>query len=451
MSAMSDVDRQLRSLLEADGPQSLPDDLLETAFAEARTVRQRRPLVGALDPLAWPRPSLAVPAAMGRLLVLALVGSLLAVLVAGLLLVAAPRPVLGGATRAYIWSEGVAHVLTPEGAAAYTPTVDRAVGGCGGVVVGGADVVANIGFGELVLRRLGMDTVVGTISTDYAGGERWSEDRRHLALMDFAGRVGIVEPGAGADATARWVDVPDVRHVEWLPTGDLIVARQVGETLDIERLDAGALQRTPLVRLPEGLAPPDTWNAAASPDGRWLALVLQAEDEDLRIVDLTSGAIHRSRAPGASSRISWSPDSSTIAVLPDGSSTVWFVGPTGEVRELDAMPGGEIRRDLHWSPDSASIALVSGRATAPTLHVLDRVGGNHRSAPAGLDAAIAWAASDALLVARSDGRGAVALERRDPVDLSIVDVRSSSLSPPATVPPVAEAPLCLYLDRAPPG
>src|SRR5688572_25620481 len=50
----SDLDRLLRAALEAGGPQTMPSDLVDAALAEARALRQRRPLVPELDRLAWP-------------------------------------------------------------------------------------------------------------------------------------------------------------------------------------------------------------------------------------------------------------------------------------------------------------------------------------------------------------------------------------------------------------
>ena len=61
MTPTYDFDRLLESVLETGGPQTLPGTLVATALAEARAVRQRRPIVRSLDRRAWPaaRPSVA--------------------------------------------------------------------------------------------------------------------------------------------------------------------------------------------------------------------------------------------------------------------------------------------------------------------------------------------------------------------------------------------------------
>lgn len=56
MTATFDFDQLLASVLEADGPQLASEARVEAAMIQARAVRQRRPLIPALDRRAWPAP-----------------------------------------------------------------------------------------------------------------------------------------------------------------------------------------------------------------------------------------------------------------------------------------------------------------------------------------------------------------------------------------------------------
>jgi hypothetical protein len=87
MTASFDFDRLLESVLESGGPQTMPETVVEAGLTQARTVRQRRPIVPVLDRRAWPgdrislglRPS-PIPARWTRVLILAMIATALVVL-----------------------------------------------------------------------------------------------------------------------------------------------------------------------------------------------------------------------------------------------------------------------------------------------------------------------------------------------------------------------------------
>ena len=109
MTTSFDFDRSLRSVLE-DGPQAASPSVVESALTAARDVAQRRPVVGALDRLAWPaRLHLAGAtasirrSAMGRaLLLVLLVLALMALGLAGAGALRGDPPPKSTATAAFI-------------------------------------------------------------------------------------------------------------------------------------------------------------------------------------------------------------------------------------------------------------------------------------------------------------------------------------------------------------
>ncbi len=84
MTATFEFDRLLESVLDADGPQTVPPTVVEAALTQSRALKQRRPRVSVLDRQAWPawRGSLpsgsrTIPSPLMRVLLLALIATAL--------------------------------------------------------------------------------------------------------------------------------------------------------------------------------------------------------------------------------------------------------------------------------------------------------------------------------------------------------------------------------------
>ncbi len=78
MTATFEFDRLLESVLDADGPQTVPPTVVEAALTQSRALKQRRPRVSVLDRQAWPANRLSwgttsVPGRLTPVLILALI------------------------------------------------------------------------------------------------------------------------------------------------------------------------------------------------------------------------------------------------------------------------------------------------------------------------------------------------------------------------------------------
>ncbi len=121
------------------------------------------------------------------------------------------------------------------------------------------------------------------------------------------------------------------------------------------------------------------WNPTWSPDGRWIVYsrALRLPDGHLSEDDLWIAPVDGSVPPRQLTSLSgdehwaqWSPDGRWIAFKaePEGNSDIWLVNPEGTefVQLTDARVG---EGHPAWSPDSKSIAYISGGPTTE-IHLM---------------------------------------------------------------------------------
>lgn len=239
MTATTDFDRLLGAVLEADGPQGLPAGLVDAALADARIVGQRRPFFRLADRLGWPPLGWPVPrSGSRRFALLALVALLGAAVVASLLVAGGgPRRLVGDGERIYVWANRQAHLIAADDVSSYTVPAFR--GDDCATLVPGTMLVTRGGFGQWHVIDLSTNRAVGSVSTDYGGGERWAPGAPRLAQFDVAGRVGLTTFVDPTRPITRWIPVEGVVDVDWSLDGERLAAIAIREgTIHVVVIDA---------------------------------------------------------------------------------------------------------------------------------------------------------------------------------------------------------------------
>lgn len=205
MKATFDFDRELRAALDAEGPTQPPAGLVDSAFGQARRMRQRRPAVAILDRHAWParRVSLANPA-LARPALVALVTLLLLVLLAGLAAVGVPLIQRLPASPA--WTQ-----VAPMGDARDDGSTVTLLANGSVLAAGGGPSGAPLRSAEVYDPALDTWTAVG----DMAAGRGYGAATR---LPD--GRV-LISGGTGG----RQAELFDPVTNTWAPAGEMVEAR----------------------------------------------------------------------------------------------------------------------------------------------------------------------------------------------------------------------------------
>jgi hypothetical protein len=367
MTILTDVDRLLGSVLEADGPQTVPPGLVEAALVEARSVEQRRPLVPVLDRRTWPSP--APVRGVSRL---ALVGAV------GIVVVAMFGAVIGGGQP-----------VPPAASASPSPSVSPSASSSApspsavGRVVGDDEpwivLIARTagGYGVHFVRPDGSD--LHRWSADIPGTQEhpdWSPDGRQLVIdaLDGAGVRDLwIANADGSDARVavdcvdpcKWADEP-----AWSPDGASIAFQHVvlGDlgtmTSTLEILDIATGTSRVVLTMPTRqvlLAP--RW----APDGRRLVVEVARVPEDSYLVDADGGAIGIVDLDSAQPAVELLTDMASLGQTPDwspdGGWIVWASsvdGDRGHTELMRSRPDGtDVRAITAVVPDGAA-------ATNPT-------------------------------------------------------------------------------------
>lgn len=263
------------------------------------------------------------------LLALATIG---AALLAGAFLRSTPEP-LGDGGRILAWlptgpGAGTAYLVGTDGT--IRATRDAESRSCP-VLLGSADAIATGGFGSLFIRSLtGAGT--GQLSTDYAGFERWSDDRRAIALVDM-------ENGPATVATFPGGDTENPAETIYPITGSL-----------------------------EG---------AFSPDGARFALLAPAGDDQIAVHVLAGGTdtvVTELTAARAPTSITWAPDGGHVVlatVEADGPHLVLISVDDGSQLDL-GRPDGQpapFLMPIAWS-SGMSVLVMTGPDSVAVLDTL---------------------------------------------------------------------------------
>ncbi len=464
MTAMPDFDRLLGAVLEADGPQSLPPGLVEAALTEARTTSQRRPLIPVADPLGWPPIGWPVPrAASRRFALVTLVALLAAALVTSALLIAGgrPRALLDDGERIYVWANSRAHLVTPDGVSSYAVPFFRGDGADCATLVRGSMTVTRGGFGQWHVIDLTSGKPVGSVSTDYGGGERWSPGGATLAQFDYAGRVGITTFVDPTRPLTRWIPVPGVIDVAWSLAGDRLAALAVRDGLVvidvIDVIDAASATVTTTVTTLASATPSIGWasngpvvevRVGTSVTGGFTSTTTLVDTQDASAITL----------PGIPMLDGQDPTPGFGALTPDGA--VFALPSSSEITLFDrqgapvaTIPTDRAARELSWSADGRLLAFRDGER----LVLADIDGRIRASADLGPTAPFLWDRDGSDLVVARPAVGGALVERYRGDDLTLVaGIQATSPEPVRSGLPTASAlavgaslPICLQLDVEP--
>lgn len=461
MTMRTDLDRLLGSVLQADGPQTVPPGLVEAALVEARTTDQRRPLVKPLDPLAWPPLIGPMPRrASRRIATLAVVALLVVVAIAVALLAGSLHPprVLADGQRAFVWLGDRAYQFSGDGSTEHQATPRRSGWNCPKLVAGTTEF-AQAGFMGWDLVDVSTDVLVAHISFDTAGTERMSPDGRRLAILDIAGRIGVATVGQPPASELVWYDVPGPQAFDWSRGGDrLAILSRVGSELTLEVLDATSGVRRLVLRSAE---PSGEFPAGAvrwSSDGPYLVLAVGADVPSVAIVDTSTGT--SIEVPGISGSSGLHPDlDGGAALTADGSSIAIVRSPTEILitdaigRTVSTIRTSHPARDLSWSAMGDRLAFRDGDA----LVVVSRDGNGRRAVSVAPNAAFQWDPATTDLIVAGAGPDGIVVERYQTTSLRrIARLETTPSDVVPSLPPgrgfVDEeaAPICLQLDEVDP-
>jgi TolB protein len=208
--------------------------------------------------------------------------------------------------------------------------------------------------------------------TESASALAWSPDGRALAFVLPGKFLGADVYTVGRDGSDLRLVAKNAYGPSWSPDGKrLLIARDAGSfRVDLEtiRPEGGGLRRVSRQR--DGVFSP-TW----SPTGERIAFL--GSDDALYL--LGADGRHRRRLGGRfGTRLSWSPDGSTLAfeirgISPDLNADIGTVDvETGKRRTLTHDEGDEF--GPAWSPDGRKIAFVAGT----DIWLMDADGGDQR-------------------------------------------------------------------------
>lgn len=449
MTATTDFDRVLGAVLEADGPQALPPGLVDAALAQARATRQRRPLVRLADrhgwpPIAWPLRR----AASRRFALLALVALLGAAVVASAVLIVGtqPRRLVGDGERIYVWANDQAHLITTDGVSSYAVPIFRG-DGCA-TLVPGTTHVTRAGFGQWHVIDLSTGQPVGSVSTDYGGGERWAAGAPMLAQFDFTGRVGITTFEDPTRPATSWVPVEGVVDVDWSLVGDRLAALAIREgVVHIVLIDPATGAVTSVETSLRGQSADVDWasngsriEVRVSPTGGPTPITA--------LVDVGSGT-----SSLVQDDIPDDPDTfprGDGALSPDGERFAWPTPGSVDLLESDdtvlaTIPTIGVAQELAWSAAGRRLAFRDG----DSLVIADVAFGAQASLALASAEPFQWHPSgeDLIVVRQVDGRALV--ERYGSRDLQLIAWQD--LGGPTPAPSDYTAPLCLQLGAGAPG
>ncbi|MEO6208372.1 MAG: hypothetical protein ABIP77_10530 [Candidatus Limnocylindrales bacterium] len=448
MTTLTDFDRLLSTVLEVDGPQGVPPGLVDAALAQARTVGQRRPFIPVADRLGWPPIGWPVPRAVQRrFTILTLVALLAAALVASALLIAGgrARSLVDAGERIYVWANSRAHLVTADGVTSLQ-TLNYRNWLCPPLVPGTL-IVGQSARGQWNLMDLTTGRAVGSVSTNYGGGERWSPHSAALALFDFTGRVGLVDLADPARPVTHWIPVLGVVDVAWSLDGDRLAVLVIRDgAISVVVIDAATDAVTTVATSLRGDEAQVGWASRGSRvDVRMASVVAGGYAWTSTLVDTQSGTSIKLPDVRIPNGQEISP--SFGALSPDGlkfakplAASVSVFNPEGDV--VRTLPTVGPAQDLAWSPDGRHVAFRDGDA----LVVADVEDETRATMALDPTEPFAWHRSgEDLIVARQADGGAV-VERYRGRDLELLAWKDLPSPAGTALPPDAANPRCLQLD-----
>ena len=251
MTATFDFDQLLGSVLGESGPQAADATVVEAALAEAHDLSQRRPLIKALDRLAWPAPrlSLANPAG-ARLALVGLVALLVLALIAALLFVGSlvkppPPPLLGAwtltsqpGTQRDSRAQNFSMAVLPDGrvlfiggigpdlasAELYDPATDTFAPTANQLATTPGDATAVVlRDGNVLVLGDGSSAIFSPAAGTFRPSARMTTDRvQQTATLLRDGRVLVVGgSGPGGGATLASAEIFDPDAGSWAQVGSM--------------------------------------------------------------------------------------------------------------------------------------------------------------------------------------------------------------------------------------
>jgi dipeptidyl aminopeptidase/acylaminoacyl peptidase/CubicO group peptidase (beta-lactamase class C family) len=217
---------------------------------------------------------------------------------------------------------------------------------------------------------------------------RWSPNGRRLAYaLDLNGDESFDIYVYDLDTNQHinlTPDTPDaIQHnFDWSPDGSCIafISDRSGHfntyVMDIARDSSTALQAGP-ARLALDFPHPD-WEVYWSPDGRWLAVIMEglAQDFWTAVVPAEGGEPRLIGSPMRAEGACWSPDSTRIAFASDLDGFLnlgIYELATGQITW--ATQGSGDKEQPAWSPDGRRLAYVAGNGPTTALAVVELDGG----------------------------------------------------------------------------
>ncbi len=390
MNATIEFDRLLESVLQASGPKTLPDGVVDPALTRARTIRQRRPLVAALDRRAWPGRRL-VPSSTTRLAMIGLAILLaLAILAVGAAVgtrlldrtdrgpqdprasvpPVAPSPSSDAVVVPVMQSPPPALPVDPQGvfsALSYstyrltcrepfrldlTTGVSSSIGDCFDLVAPDGSSVGRRGPAGLDVSTQDGSASVPVDAPQDAYPIAWSPDSRWLvwtAREDPTGRPTVAGIVSADGSHQVRLPAPDAawETPSWSPDSSRVaIATSAG--LLVGKADGSAL------RLIGSYPAPVAW----APGGDRFAYVFGGDLWTVNVDGTDPTNLTRFRLGGAGP-VAWSPVGGTIAVMQG--RTLWFVDLFGGRHGVDL--GVDTLSDasqLAWAPGGGTLAVTVG-------------------------------------------------------------------------------------------
>lgn len=190
MTVSADFDRLLDAWLETEGPQDVPEQVVSTAFAEARSMAPRQPLIPWLDRRAWPgarRGATALPARRPVLIAALTIAGLLGLALAAAMVGSRPADPAGPPGRFLAVGRDDGLFLVRENGSDWTPIFTD-----GGPYIGplwspsGGEIAVTAGHGAG--RRLLVIDLHGTTLASFPIGRQYLWNGGDLILEDELGR-----------------------------------------------------------------------------------------------------------------------------------------------------------------------------------------------------------------------------------------------------------------------
>ena len=222
----------------------------------------------------------------------------------------------------------------------------------------------------------------------------WSTDGDYLFFLSDRGgsmnlwRVPIDE------ASGKAMGQPEALTAPTSYVGGLSASRNGRRLAYVTRSGNTNIQRAPFDPVRGVLEDDPVWvtqgsrelySPDVSPDGAWLALATETEQEDIFIVRPDGSALRQLTDDPYRDRIpKWSPHGKRIAFYSNrgGQYDIWTITPDGaDLKPLMNTPGNE-RTEFTWSPDGLRLVFLDN--VTQSWHTFDLIGSANEAGPKAL-------------------------------------------------------------------